>query len=133
MLVQHKSGLLAELYVAGYFVEEGWDLYWPHAPQSRADFVVSKGTKTLTVQCKKATWSKAGPYEYLQARLSSRNKESRPKYEEGDFDLIAFTDMNSIWLTEFSQIKDMTSVCLGSTNPDYKPYTKYDAMSWKVK
>lgn len=133
-MLQHINGVCAELYIASYFVEQGWDIYWPHAAQSKADFVACKDEICKRVQCKKATWSKTGPYEYLQSRVSSRNKNPNPKYVKEDFDLISFTDREgSIWITEIDNILGMTSVCLGSTNPNYKPQTKYEPRNWKVK
>ncbi len=134
MKIQHISGVRAELYIAIYFVEEGWDIFWPHAAQSKIDFIAVKEGTVKRVQCKKATWSQTGPYKYLQSRVSSRNKVPVPKYQKDDFDIIVFTDDEGrIWLTEIENILGMTSVCLDSTNPAYKPQTKYEPKGWRVK
>ncbi len=100
---------------------------------NRCDFVIFKKGKAQKVQVKKATWSVAGKYKYLQARVSTRKKESRPKYTKEDFDLIVFIDNNhDIWVASFDDVEGMTSVCLASTNPKYKPQTSYSANRWKV-
>lgn len=109
---------------------QGYNVLWPLLTQSRYDLVVEKGGKFQRVQVKKATSSKTGPYEYLQARLSNRNKYSKPKYAKGEFELFAFTDMERVWLAPFDELEGCTSVCLGSTNPNYKPSTKYEAAEW---
>ncbi len=126
------TGSAAELYVAARMVEKGYTVLWPLMTQSRYDIVIEKGGVFQTIQVKKATASKTGEFVYLQARLSTRNKGSRPKYESGEFDLFAFTDMERIWLAPFSELEGCTSVCLGSTNPRYKPQTKYCAEEWLV-
>lgn len=131
-MIHHMSGSAAELYVAARMVERGYTVLWPLMTQSRYDIAVEKDGKFATVQVKKATGSNNGTFTYLQARLSSRNKNSRPKYETGEFDFFAFTDMDRIWLAPFDELEGYTSVCLGSTNPKYKPQTKYKAEEWLI-
>ena len=130
---RHQTGLSAELYTASYFAAQGYDVFWPMQTQSRADFLVFKDDKYIKVQCKKATWSKTGTYKYLQCRLTNRNKGAKPKYTAEDFDVLVMTDLESIWVTDFSEISELTSVCLASTKENYKPQTKYDSRKWKVK
>lgn len=131
--IQHMSGSAAELLVAARLVDKGYTVLWPLMTQSRYDIVIEKDGNFQRVQVKKATLSKTGEFEYLQARLSTRNKNSRPKYEEGEFDLFAFTDMNKIWIAPFGELEGYTSVCLGSSNPKYKPQTKYKASDWLLR
>jgi PD-(D/E)XK endonuclease len=126
------SGSAAELYVAARLVEQGYTVLWPLMTQSRYDIVIEKDGQFQSVQIKKATASRTGEFTYLQARLSSRNRNSRPKYETGEVDLFAFTDMERIWLAPFTDLEGYTSVCLGSTNPRYKPQTKYEASKWLI-
>jgi hypothetical protein len=127
---KHLSGQAAELYVAARLGQQGYNVLWPMMAQSRYDLVIEKDGEFTRLQVKKATLSKAGPYSYLQARISSRNKGSKPLYVKGEFDLFAFTDMDKIWLAPFEELQEHTSVCLLSTNPNYKPQTKYSAEGW---
>lgn len=129
---QHVSGAAAELFVAARLAKQGFNVLYPLVTQSRYDLVVEKDGVFSRIQVKKATQSKTGPYEYLQARLSSRNKFSKPIYVKGEFELFAFTDMGDVWLAPFEELEGYTSVCLGSTNPNYKPKTAYDAEAWKA-
>lgn len=126
------NGSAAELYVAAKLVDQGYTVLWPLMTQSRYDIVIEKDGVFQSIQVKKATASKTGEFTYLQARLSTRNKNSRPRYEAGEFDLFAFTDMERIWIAKFSELDGATSVCLGSTNPKYRPQTKYDARKWLI-
>lgn len=129
---QHLSGAIAELYVAGVLAKKGYTILWPHGTQCRYDLAIEKAGVFSSVQVKKASWSTTHAFQYLQARISSRNKICRPKYEAGEFDLFAFTDLKTVWLAPFKELEGNTSVCLSSTNPKYKPQTKYDASSWII-
>lgn len=132
-MIQFYNGLSSELYTASHFAQEGYEIFWPMQTQSRADFLIFKDGQALKVQCKKATWSKAGNYNYLQTRLSSRNKDSQPLYQEGDFDLLVVTDLEKIWVIPYQEVKGLTSLCLLSTKPTYKSRASYDAATWRVK
>ena len=128
-----SSGLSTELYMASWFSEREYAIYWPMSTQSRCDFVVEKDGKFQKIQVKKATWSQTGPYKYLQCRLQNRNKHSR-WYEEGDYDLIVFvSDEKEIWIAPFAEVNNLVSVCLGGTKPGYKTQSKlYDPDKWKA-
>jgi len=128
--IQHLSGVTAELFVAATFSGLGYNVLWPQSAQSRYDLVLEKGGDFTRLQIKKGTWSVNGRHKYLQARISTRNKSSKPLYVAGEFDFFAFTDLKKVWLAPFKELEDYTSVCLGSTNPKYKPQTKYDANEW---
>ena len=129
--IQHRNGVKAELEAAIRFVDIGYEIYWPIHSQSRCDFIVSRYPDVWKIQVKKATWSKTGNHRYLQARLSTRNKNSRPKYTKEDFDYVVFVEESGMmWMASFREIEGMTSVCLTSSNPDYRPQTKYDANEW---
>lgn len=129
-------GLAAELKVAAWYVAKGYELFWPATTQSRCDFVVKHPSEAglfRKVQVKKATWSTAGPYKYLQCRLENRNRYAS-RYEEGDFDEIAFTDgEDRIWIANFKDVDGLVSVCLDGTKPGYVTRsTRYDPSKWLV-
>lgn len=132
MNLQHKSGEIAELFVATVLAKLGYTILWPHGTQSRYDLVIEEMGLFQRVQVKKASWSTTHQFKYLQARISSRNKNSRPKYGPGEFELFAFTDLERVWLAPYEEIGHQTSVCLDSTNPNYKPQTKYEARRWLI-
>ena len=127
---RHINGAAAELYVASVLAEKGYGVFYPLVTQSRCDLVIETPDGFKKVQVKKATQSRAGKFQYLQARLTSRSKETAKPYTKEDVDYFAFTDMLKVWLAPFDEIGNQTSVCLGSTNPTYKPQTTYDANSW---
>ncbi len=135
MDIRHRNGAVAELFVAAEMAKQGYNILWPMLTQSRYDILLedpSEG-RFIKVQVKKATWSKTGNYEYLQARLTGKNKLTSTAYKASDVDEFAFTDLKNIWMAHYSQVGGLTSVCLRSTNPDYKPHTKYDASKWMIK
>lgn len=126
-------GLSAELYVASWYADNGYTIYWPMSTQSRCDFLAERGSQFEKVQVKKATWSKTGSYEYLQCRLINRNKHSK-WYEKGDFDVIVFVDdAHRMWRTTFEVVAGLVSVCLDGTKPNYTPKsTKYNPNEWRI-
>lgn len=133
MTIQFRQGFVTELEIAKYFAEQQYEIYWPLLTQSKADLIIVKGKEKKLVQCKKATWSQTGAYKYLQCRVSSRNKTPNPKYELEDFDIMAVSDGDGkLWIVPVEEVVDKTSLCFLSTNPDYKPETKYDANSWRI-
>lgn len=131
-LTQHSNGAAAELFVAAYFAGIGMGVSIPFTTQSRYDLVLDDGEFLAKVQVKKATRTKTGNHSYLQARISGKNKLTNTPYKEGDFDYFAFTDMKDIWFVPYEELAGLTSVCLGSSNPEYKPQTKYDMTKWRV-
>lgn len=131
MDIRHRSGAAAELFVAAKLTEQGYNVLWPLTTQSRYDLVAEDNEgRFIKIQIKKATWSKTGKYEYLQARISGKNKQTNTPYKASDIDEFAFTDMKRIWFAVFAEVGNLTSVCLDSTNPNYKPQTKYNAEAW---
>lgn len=131
MDLRHRNGAAAELFVAAKLTEQGYNVLCLLTTQSRYDLVAEdKEGRFLKIQIKKASWSKTGNFQYLQARISGKNKLTNTPYKAKDVDEFAFTDMKRIWFAHFQEVGHLTSVCLDSTNPDYKPQTKYDATKW---
>ncbi len=119
------TGLASELKAASYYATLGYEIFWPMHTQSRSDFLILKDNEYQKIQVKTATWSQTGPYKYLQARVSTRNKYSKPLYHKGDFDIIFFVEPNGrMWSMPFEIIEGMTSVCLASTNTKPRANTK---------
>lgn len=129
-MLQFLNGSAAELFVAAKFAERGYSILWPLTTQSRYDIVIEKNGVFQKVQVKKATASKTGPYTYLQARISGKNKLANTPYKPEDVDIFVFTDMDKLWVAPYSEVGHLTSVCLSSSNPKYKPQTKYNAKDW---
>jgi len=133
----HLVGQANELLAATHFAEQGYIIYWPAATQSKCDFVIERDGKLQKVQVKTAAWNKPknSPFKYLQCRLVSRNNYGyKSFYTKGDFDIIVFVSPEKrMWACYYEDIKELTSVCLDSDNPDYKLRTeRYNPTSWKV-
>jgi hypothetical protein len=130
--LRHEAGHIAELYAAYYLANKGFNVLWPLKTQIKYDLAIEKEGKIYKIQVKKATWSKSGPYEYLQSRTSKGHKGGGFHYEKTDVDYFLFTDNKTVWFVPYEEINGMTSVCLGSTNPKYSPSTKYNATKWII-
>lgn len=132
--IRFQSGAASELYVAHVLVENDYEIFTPVMTQSKIDLIAMKEHQLFKIQVKKATWSKAGPYAYLQSRLHGKSKrDNKKRYTADDVDYFAVTDNQRVWLIPYEDIGHQTSVCLDCTNPDYKPYTKYDANIWRIR
>ena len=115
-LRQHTNGAAAELFVAAHLLEEGLEVFLPAVPQSRADFVFANVIgELLRAQVKKATWVRSGPHRYLQCRVQ---RPSRPPYLPSDWDFLFITDLERIWEFPFQAVENMTSLYLGTDNPN---------------
>lgn len=128
------SGVSSELFISHVLVELGYEIFFPVLTQSKCDLIALKNSIPIKVQCKKASWSKTlHNHEYLQARIHGKSKRDPSKfYTAEDIDLFCITDNSRVWLIPFEQCGHMTSICLDSNNPKYKPQTKYDAKEWLV-
>lgn len=128
------TGAATEAFVASYFLENRYAVYWPALTQSRCDFVIEKDGTFQKVQIKKATWSKTGKYRYLQCRLMNRNVHSK-WYEKGDYDLIVFVDDDKrMWIARFEEVNHLVSVALDGSKEGYVPQTMgYDPREWRVR
>jgi hypothetical protein len=135
MIPQHKEGSLAELKAAAYMVEKGYDVFFPITMNPKSDFIMSKGKEVIKVQVKKASWSITGRFKYLQVRIIGKQKGDYQRvYRLEDFDLLLVLDGNRIWEIPAAEVLGMTSLCLGSTNPNPRTVAKsrkqYDPDKW---
>lgn len=131
LMNRFQSGAAAEMFVASQIARYGNNILWPSMTQSRYDFVYEdEDGKFTKVQVKKVTWSTSGNFKYLQARIIGKNKLTNTPYKSKDVDAFAFTDMERVWFAWFDEVGPFSSVCLDSTNPNYKPQTKYNPEAW---
>lgn len=133
MIPTHQTGAVTELRAATHMVELGYDVFFPITINPKADFVAVKGNETLRVQVKKATWSKAGPYEYLQVRLLGKKcGDSQRVYKLEDFDLLIIIEGDDMWKVPVKEVIGKTSLCLKSTNPNPRKHSKdYNPDTWR--
>ena len=121
------------MYVAYKLVSLGYEIFFPLMTQSKADFIALKDGQLYKVQVKKASWSTTHQFQYLQSRIHGKGKRDPKKwYAKEDVDIFAITDNERVWWIPYEEIGHQTSVCLGSTNPKYKPQTKYKAEDWLI-
>lgn len=133
MRKEHRKGCETELLAAFVLTKNGFNVSFPFGTQSRYDLVVEKDNVFYKVQVKTASWSKSGVNSYLQARLSSSNLGNKNKvYQENEVDFFFISDSNRSWLIPFKDVQDQTSVCLDSSNPNYKIRKKYNPNNWII-
>lgn len=126
----HFVGAAAEMLVASWFLNNGYEVWLPVMTQSRSDLVVSNAEGFRRVQVKKGTWGRSGRNEYLQVRLIRKGRW----YTPADYDLLAVVDDTRLWLVPHEEIRDAISLCLDRRGPGAgKGRNKeYDPERWRV-
>lgn len=111
----HVIGARHELIAATFFMGHGWEVYFPLMTQSRADFVIAKGKRTLKVQVKTVTKNKVKGVNYKQTRLLGN---FNTPYKPEDFDLLVAVDPDGgAFLIRHEEILGRSSLCFGNDNP----------------
>lgn len=129
----HFNGAAAERSVAAFFLGAGYEVWWPSVAQNRADFgITNEDTHFKTIQVKSARWESRGDNEYLRVRLKKPSRGSR-EYVAGDFDYLAATDGDRIWIIPFDALPSRASLCLDKRGPTVRDWNDYDPDDWRVK
>lgn len=110
----HYKGASNELRAASYYLDLGFQVYFPVCQQGAVDFIVDKGSQgLLKVQVKTATWVKAGNNKYLQSRTRLTNKYQDIKPIEL-YDIFFVVSDSGLWEIPSSLIKS-SNLCLQNT------------------
>lgn len=97
-------GAASELKAAAYFLEAGWEVFFPAVQQGSADFVIRKDSNYKSVQVKTATNIK-NPcgISYLQCRTRLTNKDQSPLPSQiADVWAVCFEEM--LWVIPADEI-----------------------------
>lgn len=101
----HLTGGASELKAATYYLELGYQVYFPIVQQGKVDLIIEDFTnKTLArVQVKTAYWNVFGSHEYLQCRTRTVNKyQTLPIDMNYDILVIIFGD--ELWVIPASVV-----------------------------
>lgn len=121
----HKTGAINELRIQLLYSKNGYDVFIPTHPKTRADFIAVKGTEVIRVQVKTAQYN--GPY--IQSRLDIGGV----RYTAEDCDVIVFVLDEWAWIAPIAELAGRPSVCLGKVgDPSYVPRKDYNPENWKV-
>lgn len=82
--------------MACYYLERGFQLYFPVVRQGVIDMVVHMPDGLRTVQVKGAYWNKSGLHSYLQCRMRTTNKYQVGP-QAGHYDLVLVVFEDEIW------------------------------------
>ena len=100
----HYAGASAEYLTAAWFLDRGYQVWWPSVQQDTTDFIVTKDGQHQRVQVKKATWVRgrrpSSPNEYLQVHTIGDRA-----YAKEDFDILIAVDAPRLWMIPFADIK----------------------------
>lgn len=105
----HK-GAAAEYAVASWYLENGYQVWWPSIQQDSIDFLTSKAGKVSRVQVKVAQWlrEKGNRAPGLRVTLQHGAKA----YKRTAFDLLAAVDGDRIWIFPFKLVYHLSSIRL---------------------
>lgn len=94
---KHTNGLVGELKAATYYVEAGYEIYWPALTQSGVDFIAVKGRETQRVQVKNAYWMKRpSGAKYVQV-TTRKGAGGNKTYTREDCDIVVVVFEDSLW------------------------------------
>lgn len=114
-----RTGALAELTAQTYYVSNGYDIYTPNIPQSKCDFIVTKGSEVIKVQVKKATENSTKSGTYLQIRLHGKpTPYGVREYTIDDFDELVIVHDAGIWIIPSKDVLDKKSITFGKLMDD---------------
>lgn len=111
---KHKNGTLAELKAACWFVENGYEIYWPQMAQSSCDFVAGTKSELIRIQVKSAYWmERPSGARYLQATTRKGcGTNGYDKYTKEDCDLIVVVADEGLWCIPVGELGGSQSVTL---------------------
>lgn len=113
LLDTHSKGAANELKAASYYLDNGFQAYFPVVQQGKVDFVIEKDNQLRRVQVKTASWNKANNHSYLQCRTRTTNKFQRePK--DNDYDLLVIVFEEEIWEIPAPEINS-SNLCFRTT------------------
>lgn len=113
MYDRHKSGAIAELKVATFFLENDYEIFFPTTP-SIVDFIALKDDKCVRVQVKNAyrMERETGKY-YIQATTRRNSGKFVSKlYKKDDYDLLAITYQDQLWIFPCEDVCHLQSIVL---------------------
>lgn len=96
---KHQIGYLSESRAATYFIEQGYEVYWPSFTQSSCDFIITKSQDVQRVQVKTAYWMerKSGK-RYLQTTTRKGcGRGGYSEYTREECDLIVIVYEDKLW------------------------------------
>lgn len=110
------TGAVSETLVMGYLSSQGYEVFTPMSPHSRADLVYITGDRVVRAQVKTATIARGSTsrHTYEQCRVSRTNVLAPYTSSEIDEFWVVGT---SLWCFPVDFITDKTMLALGSTNP----------------
>lgn len=118
-LENQRIGIAAELEAQLYYIKTGYDVFTPIMPQSKCDFIVTKGSEVIKVQVKKATNNPTSSGIYLQVRLQGKPTPYGTRtYTEDDFDELFIVHKSGMWRIPSHLVMDKTSMTFGKLLED---------------
>lgn len=116
---RQRIGALAELRAQMYYVENGYEVFTPMSPQSKCDFIVTKGGEVIKVQVKKATDNPTKFGTYLQVRLQGKpTPYGVREYTKDDFDELFITHSAGLWKIPAGLVLGKKSLTFGKLLED---------------
>ena len=119
-LTKSAKGVLSELAIAGYYVNQGWVVYTPFTHDTEIDLIVTKGPRFKRIQVKTV---------YLDGSILRANvhKDGSAKYSPDSVDLLAAVWYGGVhcsmehrrtWLIPMEDIERETTLNFGKVNGD---------------
>lgn len=110
---KHRNGSIAELKAAVWYMENGFEVFWPQTPQGAVDFIAMRGQETVRVQVKSPYWfERPSGARYLQATVRKGSSSPYSTYTKEDCDEICLVCDEGVWVIPVECIKEVHTVNL---------------------
>lgn len=112
MYSRHKSGAIAELKAAQFFLENDYEIFFP-TTASTADFIAMKGSELIRVQVKSAYYMERPGSSYVQVTTRRNSGEYVGKlYTKEDYDLLVVVYEDKLWIFPVEDVCHLQSIIL---------------------
>lgn len=123
-------GAVSEALVVSYLSSQGYEVFLPFQPHTRADLIYIDGETTKRVQIKTATLNERSGSFFEQTRISRKDNETFYTPDEVDEFWVVGTHLWKIPIEEVLGLKQISLLCLA--NRPRKTTRTYEPNDWIV-
>lgn len=122
----HIRGAVSEYRAASWYIERGFNVYWPAVHAGEVDFLIEKDGKYQRVQVKSAGWDGA----YLRAVIHSKRSGG---YTADSFDLLVIVYEERLWEIPWNGSGLPNRIRLAKRgDPGWRPPRAFDGTPYEI-
>lgn len=99
-------GSISELKVSIYYLQKGWQVFFPHSHDTETDLLITKGPRVKRVQVKTA-------YQCGDILRVNIDHKKNPKYSPDSVDVLACLWYGKLWIIPMEDVEEETTLNFG--------------------